>query len=65
MNFHREHPYISFLQGRNMMDSELLEKTGKSQYAKYYIHTEKDIFATYFTELLMEAITIQDQLYRK
>ncbi|MFT6808716.1 MAG: hypothetical protein ACJA01_001947 [Saprospiraceae bacterium] len=65
MNFHRKHPYISFLQGHSMQDSTVLEKTTKSQYAKYYIREEKDIYASCFAEFIMEAITIQDQLFKK
>lgn len=65
MNFLRKKPYISFLEGHSMRDSTFLKKTKKSKYAKYYIREEKDIYTSCFAEFIMEAMTIQDQLFKK
>lgn len=65
MHFLRDRPYISFMQGRFMQDTPMLEKGGKNLFGRYYILKEEDIYATSFTEFLIEAIDIQDRLFKK
>lgn len=57
--------YIGYMQGQLMNDHELLDKSGTTTIAKYYIHNENDLRENGFFEILLDAVALQDRMFRK
>ena len=65
LNCYQDHIYVGMIQGRQLTDHIRLVKAGTKMIGKYYVKTEKDINDQAFSEILLEAIALQDMLYRK
>ncbi|MEL6390662.1 MAG: DUF1801 domain-containing protein [Bacteroidota bacterium] len=64
INYYKDHLYLSFLQGQDIVHP-LVEKESTKRFGKFYVTKQQDIDGDALPEIILQAIALQEHRYRK